>query len=145
MRSVIARKQAINMTALEALNALNHLIQNVPLDENNLAELRQKANGYFESIRKALTPPSADEVCEAINGHDEIDVKHERGENFDVFYYGKVRYDMNGKEYIQKRIICIGDNREISFNASLPPHLVTLIGRFYEAHGHADPNSEDRR
>ena len=116
------------MTALQALEEL----YGYSSDEWNEGTPRRKSlDKAHEVLRKALTPPTSEEVCKALSEHDEIDVKHERGENLDVFYYGIIKHDMNHKEYIQKRIICIGDNSEINLNASLPPHLIELIGRFY--------------
>ena len=116
------------MTALDRLKTLKNGWQHSCYSAD-LAP--QRLIDDLETIERLLTPPTSEEVCKALSEHDEIDVKHERGENLDVFYYGIIKHDMNHKEYIQKRIICIGDNSEINLNASLPPHLIELIGRFY--------------
>ncbi len=77
-------------------------------------------------IEKALTPPTADEVCEALS----------------EFYGKKVIYVADVKKFAYEGVdgwqeICyFGKNFKgdvIRFSFRLPPHLITLIGRFYEA------------
>ncbi|HKM04429.1 MAG TPA: hypothetical protein VJZ04_07510 [Lachnospiraceae bacterium] len=77
----------------------------------------------FLIIRKALTPPTADEVCEALSGW------------FDEKFY----YDVNQKEFYTKALngqhsVVKLKKNEIHFGGwyTMPPHLITLIGRFYE-------------
>ena len=57
-----------------------------------------------------------------------------------TFYYGKKKKDMNGLEYVQKRIIVSGSDEQICFNDCLPPKLVVLVGRFYEKGLQYEPN-----
>ena len=64
----------------------------------------------LEYIKKALTPPTADEVCKALSEYLKRNVYYEDG----MF---KVHSDVYG---------------EIVDLNTLPPHLITLIGRFYE-------------
>jgi hypothetical protein len=103
---------------------------------------------YIEPIKQALTEleelrkvPTADEVCEALSEYYGLEVKHDYHEHEDIdktyfnskFYFEKKKTDIKGQEYTIQRVICIGDESGISWNAYyLPPHLITLIGRFYE-------------
>lgn len=77
----------------------------------------------FRIMQKALTPPTADEVCEAFSEHDDFD---------------EVYYDDSTKGFYSNDIaICyLGINHNktpiIIFEYDLPPHITTLISRFYE-------------
>ena len=79
----------------------------------------------FELLRKALTPPTAEEVCEAIGKHYKLDD------------YESCLFDVNTKNIVvnrwaEKIHIVWFYKGEIRINQYLPPHLITLIGRFYE-------------
>jgi len=52
--------------------------------------------------------------------------------NLFTFYYGESKTDMNGLQYMKKRIIVQGQKDEITFNESLPPKLVKSIATFFE-------------
>ena len=76
-------------------------------------------------IEQVLTPPTTDEVCEALS----------------EFYGKKVIYVADVKKFAYEGVdgwqeICyFGKNFKgdvIRFSFSLPPRLITLIGRFYE-------------
>ena len=74
---------------------------------------------HYKYLEKALTPPTADEVCEALSE-----------------YYGKeVIYEKQFKEF-RKGFRVVAYPRENIYNEydllGIPPHLITLIGRFYE-------------
>ena len=80
-------------------------------------------------IKKALTPPTADEVCMALSEWliTKVVYKHKtktfylKQSTFNVelvSYY----YDKDRKDYVI----------HFEFAEPLPPHLITLIGRFYE-------------
>ena len=94
-------------------------------------------------LDKLETPPTSDDVCKALSEYYKTNVfcrKHEHqdvpaiGSTFiDTFYYLKIKTDVNGIEYKTERIIVLGDSVDVSLNASLPPHLITMIGRFYES------------
>jgi hypothetical protein len=74
----------------------------------------------LEELKQALTPPTQEDVCKALNEY------------------------INGKVFIStNNMICIRHKEydvnidffddEIDFDGlTLPPHLITLIGRFYE-------------
>lgn len=78
----------------------------------------------LNKIEKALTPPTADEVCEALSEYFDRNVYYESGR----FLYRKEEF------YNQPFIIAYKYKSglvELTKNV-LPPHLITLIGRFYE-------------
>ena len=79
----------------------------------------------ISELDKSLTPPTADEVCEALS----------------EFYGKKVIYVADVKKFAYEGVdgwqeICyFGKNFKgdvIRFSFRLPPHLITLIGWFYE-------------
>ena len=74
---------------------------------------------YLRSvIVKALKPPTADEVCEVLGKHTMFLTAYDK--------HKKEFFDSNG-------YICYLSNGRIYFNDfALPPHLITLIGKFYE-------------
>ena len=79
-------------------------------------------DAQFELIRKTLTPPTADEVCEALSEY--------LGEII-IFNSGSFMNERGTAE-----VCAIGGLGLVHFNKHLPPHLVTLIGRFYEGVQH---------
>ena len=75
----------------------------------------------YDKLVKALTPPTADEVCKALGERFDSDVMFD-GEAF-VLNHGD-----NTMAYCYKSL---GDT--IKINYALPPHLITMIGKFYES------------
>ena len=80
-------------------------------------------NEAFEILKNALTPPNEEEVCKALS------------EWFDDTFY----YDTNQREFYTKALngqhsVAKLKNNELHFGGwhIMPPHLITLIGRFYE-------------
>ena len=112
---------------IEALEVLQNYVQ-----VNETLETQEPYLKRLDAIRKALTPPTEQEVCEALGEYYDTKVYYEEQEFGTSFYLGKVKKDMNGKECTVKRTIVVSYEGEIGWNASLPPHLITLIGRFYE-------------
>jgi hypothetical protein len=81
-----------------------------------------------ELLKQALTPPTAEEVCEALENH---------FTPYGYKKYGVVVFEDNC--FVRKfnnddRYIFIINQREllVQGNYPLPPHLIILIGRFYE-------------
>ena len=74
----------------------------------------------FKLIQQALTPPTEEEVCEALSEY----------YGFEVMYKGG---DFFPKERLSNLycVVAMVDGC-IDFAYPLPPHLITLIGRFYE-------------
>ena len=77
-------------------------------------------DAQFELIRKALTPQTAEEVCEALSEYF----------GFEVVYEGLGFFPKERLSYIY-RVVAMVDGC-IDFADPLPPHLVDLIGGFYE-------------
>jgi len=71
----------------------------------------------FEIVKKAITPPTAEEVCDE---YFKTTKRHLR-------YIEKTKCFMSGE-----LIVAIKVTNGIGIIGSQPPHLITLIGRFYE-------------
>lgn len=127
---------------LEALKNIINEISNYKLhglgDENWLGI--QDVIQDIDTLEKALTPPTEEEVCEALSEYYGVEVKHNNYEHDDInesfmrdaFYKVRIKEDMDGTKYKVKHDIVAGGKDGLSFNAWLPAHLITLIGKFYE-------------
>ncbi len=82
-------------------------------------------------VEQALTPPTADEVCKALSEHYKKTV-----------YYTVLDFDIDRGFVLQwyKEVKSIRDIKLVSgtkyrliFYRELPPHLITMIGKFYES------------
>lgn len=111
------------MKELEALEEIQHeLMQrhnDLYCDDDCDKELLDTITKYvkekFDLIKKALTPPTQEEVCAKLSEYLEQDV-----EWVSVSFVG------------DDDICYICQDNLIVFNYDLPPHLITLIGKFYE-------------
>jgi hypothetical protein len=107
---------------LEALNLLSMEIDKIPHYDERVERFIQA----ISIIKQALTPPTAEEVCEALN--DFI---------YSLDYDGnpKFMYSVGTKSFICTNgwgIYCdIYGKIDVDF-IPLPPHIITLLGRFYE-------------
>ena len=73
----------------------------------------------YDNLLKALTPPTEDEVCEALSEYSNKKVYYENGK-FEVGKY-------------EPSICYLQEDNIVWFNwFKLPPHIITMIGRFYE-------------
>jgi len=138
---------------LKAYNQVEEFISEMPLSykgyntlgaseyiSDRLNEIEEALYEYVE-LKKALTPPTADEVCKALSEWFGTQVFYE-DEPFEerpnvfikrgLFYYGKKRHDMNKQEYIHKSIIVIGSEDLMTFNSQLPPHIIEMIAKFFK-------------
>jgi hypothetical protein len=83
----------------------------------------------YDMLTKYLTPPTADEVCEALSKWIKEDVPDLW--NYNVYYDDGGFHYYNTEDFetylVEHDII----DKTISFSVYLPPHLITLIGRFY--------------
>ena len=111
------------MKELEALELIDSYIK---LDEYDM-----ETSGVAEAIRllkKALTPPTSDEVCKALSEYLDRQVLKDVDDNF---YYSEHR-----QIGVVDEIVCgygwEHEHKTITFEFDLPPHLITLIGRFYQ-------------
>lgn len=79
----------------------------------------------FNTIKQALTPPTANEVCEALS---------EYYKDYEVTYLKEEKTFVR-TNYAYTFDIVWEDAGEICFkkNTTLPPRLITLIGKFYES------------
>ena len=114
-----------DMTALQVLETL----YNYSIDEWNEGTPRRKAlDEAYELLRAALTPPTAEEVCEEIEryfyqcvGKANPYIKYIK--DLKQFVY------VDGDKYYE--VVVLDKNWYISFKTSLPSYLIELIGRFY--------------
>lgn len=81
----------------------------------------------FKVVKEALTPPTADEVCKALS-------EYYSKTNYKVVYSIVDKSFRVKDNYLNHFDIAIKNDTGIMFgyNLTLPPHLITLIGRFYE-------------
>ena len=120
---------------LEALNILKNRISTLALNRNrDIANLEMKdivtgiETWVVPIFEKALTKleelmryPTADEVCKAL-----IDYF-----GFGFYYQDNFFYRSDGIKYIYP--LKVSGFTEIQlYDGHLPPHLIILIGRFYE-------------
>lgn len=84
----------------------------------------------YELLKKALTPPTADEVCEALSEYLKAEVK-----------YSPHKIKKNGFYLVDSGLylVSLGDDNQVNFSYNnwvkfnqLPPSLIIIIGRFYE-------------
>lgn len=78
----------------------------------------------IEVLDKYLTPPTEQEVCEALGEFLNEKVYYEESQ-YRVFSTGLPATFLN---YITEE----QDDHTIDFELDLPPHLIIMIGRFYE-------------
>lgn len=94
---------------LEALEEVNNLIDYY-VEESTTYD-------SWQVIIEALTPPTADEVCKALS----------------EFIDREVTYDDAKKDFVDE---CRNSVEHFLFDSyhlkNIPPHLITMIGRFYE-------------
>lgn len=105
------------MTPKEALKLI--------LEYVNLDEYDYETKGIRNAetlLKQALKPPTVEEVCKALGACLEKDVSY----GVKQFYY-----TIENTKCIMFVTETYGDGLW-SINEYLPPHLITLIGRFYE-------------
>lgn len=79
-------------------------------------------------LDKALTlPPTEQEVCKALSEYFRKEIQYENGD----FYYQHMI--TKPKQYISiKRKLAFSEKIVYTIETQLPPHLITMLGRFYE-------------
>jgi hypothetical protein len=99
--------------------------------EQRYAKLQRQYNDLNERYLELTTPPTEQEVCEAlsdfyntVNKTTIYDFKFEKG---DFISYGKM--EMGGRYFLSIA------EQPLS---SISPHLITMIGRFYEKESEKD-------
>ena len=85
----------------------------------------------FKAIERALTPPTADEVCEALSEALKQNVYYEKN-----VYHKQSAFLYRKEEYYNQPFLVAYKYKsgliEMTKNI-LPPHLITMIGKFYES------------
>lgn len=125
----MASKEALEkISTKQVAIELFNIVSNGKYDMNDLVS-------YFDRIDKALTElealkryPTADEVCKTLSDFYKEKVSYSNERHNHMFYLdesklGVLRFMNNGVYFIQS------DYHKTNL---LPPHLITLIGRFYE-------------
>ena len=110
---------------LEAFRSLmERLSNNVTLNEWDLCNKdMQTVEDFIE--KKALTPPTEEEVCKALSEYFEKTVYFFENRGFFVQRYKE-------KQSYRDYSLSVYSNGKLRIFHPFPPHLVTLIGRFYE-------------
>ena len=104
------------------LEALNYMIK----EYNKLLNKYNLDGGFgdwYNTVKKALTPPTADEVCKQLS--DELG---------GIVIFNNGEFEVSYEPYCYQSI-CIYEDGKLTNMINLPPHLITLIGRFYEGLG----------
>ena len=98
-------------------------LEALELFENSIADIHQQT--AYEILKQALTPPTQEDLCEALKNYMYPNTRY------------RVNYNQSEKEFNGRigTIVSLGSylkTPKIIFEVSLPPHLLTMIGRFYE-------------
>jgi hypothetical protein len=101
------------------LEALSYLVETAIYGnkENNRGSIFEAEN----TIKQSLTPSTEEEVCNALSEY--------LGEKI---YYQDNAFWFNNTRNLNAIIAILYKDNTIGFKMSLPPHLATIIGRFYE-------------
>jgi 1,4-dihydroxy-2-naphthoyl-CoA synthase len=127
------------MKELEALKRLRDGYTNGYYKQFTHSEA--KIDEDYNMVLEALTPPTADELCKAMSNYfKKWNSSGYRTSTIEYKSYLKAFFFLSGGDKKEDRgkdkTICfmesfLGDTH-IRFFEDLPPHLITLIGRFYE-------------
>ena len=106
------------------LGALSYLVETAIY--GNKEDNRGKIFEAESILKQALTPPTEEEVCEALGEYLGEEVEHSNG----MF----IANDIIIAELFIRNDVHIMPFTEYTVRTyvALPPHLITLIGRFYE-------------
>ena len=109
------------LTVLEKMLKLESMLENIRLDIP-IWEL-------FDDIKQALTPPTADEVCKALSEWTTHKITFETN----VFWFNHHNTILGWqKEPITQDFMNYDGKMIYKIIRALPPHLITMISRFYE-------------
>ena len=110
---------------LEALRTIGNIrVKETYSDEpSKVSDLKTLFKNQYLLIKQALTPPTEEEVCKALSEY--------LGE--EIIYIDSDIYGNSLFPYTYKMENVVYNKRGLLiFYDKLPPHLITLIGRFYE-------------
>lgn len=115
------------MTAEEALLIIEYYST---VNEIGQDEMQIDFDKALSIIKQALTPPTEQEVCEALSewlkeDKPELWVKKVQHDTGGFHYYNNEDYEVYLVEYDDI-------DKTMFFTQWLPPHLITMIGSFYE-------------
>ena len=116
---------------LEALEQIKASHFQAHIESENIGDFDIWFEEYYNLLRKALTPPTADDICEELE---------------EYFYrcVGKacpcLKYEKDTKKFVYidgltedvYELVTLEKHGYIHFGTSLPPHLVEMIGKFYK-------------
>ena len=103
---------------LEALNDLGDRLASVDTSKS----IEEAHYDVFPIIRQALTPPTAEEVCKELSEY-----FNDKVIEMETTFY------LPNKDFNSRIIVLMHYDDNLNFKIDLPPRLITLIGRFYEA------------
>ena len=114
---------------LEALNSLGHRLASVDTSKT----IEEAYYDVFPIIRKALTPPTSEDVCKALSEYLDQEVNYNQDEK--IFVTKRFCEQGIGKWGFDVEYITEYNSEDYTYTISyyLASHLITLIGRFYEA------------
>ena len=98
------------------------------LDEIYTNEFYDKSEEY-DLIKKALTPPTADEVIKALSEY----FKGLTGVWYDKKTKSFIHLQYGRNEVISRCFEARLNDKRVNGIVTLPPHIITLIGKFYES------------
>ena len=117
------------MTPKEALEAIRKELQDrleFPINLTPEYRLVSNALNELESLKK---PPTVEEVCEALSQFYKEQVSYSNDRHNHHFYFEKHRLGIVMLQHENIEFIQGGYHK----TNNLPPHLITLIGRFYQS------------
>lgn len=115
---------------LEALDGIKKVLAKYISEKTGVSEEKHFEYLQYDTeiglVAKALTPPTADEVCQEIISFFKKSSHHK---HITTAYYSSVSKKFYAEDY-PNLLEMIFDNYYLP---QIPPHLITLIGRFYES------------
>lgn len=93
--------------------------------ESDYREVTDSLALYRQDLELVLHIPTSDELCKALSSYIGHYVEYSE---YYFFYEDFGEYDYKETYFVVE--IC--DDGSLDINYELPPHLITMIGRFYE-------------
>jgi len=114
---------------LEALNEIGQLeFEDIKSFYDDSGDMKRiETTEQFTIIEKALTPPTEEEVCEALSTHFE----NIRYSQLFVSYVGR-EFEVSYEPFLSQVIAYKKDDGNVSIELELPPKLGKMIFAFYE-------------
>ena len=116
---------------------LNHFIGNRKIADEEIKDITIAIDDVIKELEKALTPPTKEEICKALSDFLKREVVFEDG----CFLYHWNFNGVAGLACIVKYDYWLGF--VIFYEWNLPPHIITMIGRFYESQGDNNVNNAE--